>query len=154
MRGEFEYISYDETTRLQLLEKRAQELEAQLSVFSYQSKGDLANPAEYGMSVTATRQQVSSAAITATGQAMAGDAREREQLLHVEISERRWAIFRSLIDREPMAAMIGAIVLVALATTLIIGTFTHTAVPDTVTSAFLLVLGYFFGQNVPKPRGK
>ena len=85
------------------------------------------------------------------------EAHEREQRLQIEIRERRWAIYRSFIERESVASIIGALLLVALAAVLIIGMFTHTTIPEIVSSAFLLILGYFFGQTTARsteqPRG-
>jgi hypothetical protein len=74
------------------------------------------------------------------------DALEREQRLNMEMRERKWAIYRSFIERESMASIIGSILLILLAVVLIIGMFSHTAPSDVVSNAFLLVLGYFFAQ--------
>lgn len=79
---------------------------------------------------------------------------EREKRLQIEIRERRWAIYRSFLERESMASVIGALLLVALAAVLIIGMFTHTTTPEIITSAFLLILGYFFGQTVAREQAK
>jgi hypothetical protein len=80
------------------------------------------------------------------------DAWERQQRLQIEFSDHRWAVFRSFIERESIAGIIGAILLLAFAAVLVIGMFTHTAAPEVVTSAFLLVLGYFFGQSATKSK--
>jgi uncharacterized membrane protein len=77
---------------------------------------------------------------------------EREQRVRIELRERRWAIYRSFIARESMASVIGAILLLALAAVLIVGMFTHTSPPAVVTNAFLLILGYFFGQTTTQAR--
>jgi hypothetical protein len=65
----------------------------------------------------------------------------------MEVRQHRWEIYRSLIEREPVASLVGAIILLALVTALIVAMFTHTVVPGLVTNAFLLVLGYFFGHS-------
>jgi hypothetical protein len=75
------------------------------------------------------------------------EALEREQRLLIEIRERRWAIYRSFIERESMASIMGAVLLLALAVVLATAMFTHTAPPDVITNAFLLILGYFFGTT-------
>lgn len=79
---------------------------------------------------------------------------EREKRLQIEIRERKWAIYRSFLERESVASLIGALLLVALATVLIIGMFTHTTTPEIITSAFLLILGYFFGQTTAREEAK
>lgn len=169
MKHDFEYINYSDTDRLAVLENRAAELEQMLGrsfsggdnsskymndVDAPPSQSAISSVASYRTRITTTtRQQVSVA--DATGNERATqliDTREREQRLQLEICERRWAIFLSLIAREPMASMVGAIILLALAAALIIGTFTHTDVPNAVTNTFLLVLGYFFGQHTPRTR--
>ena len=78
------------------------------------------------------------------------DAWEREQRVQIEIRERKWAIYHSFIERESMASIIGAILLLALAAVLVVGMFTHTTPPEVVANAFLLVLGYFFGQTTTR----
>ncbi len=80
------------------------------------------------------------------------DAWEREQRIQIEIRERRWAIYHSFVERESMASIVGAILLLALAVVLAVGMFTHTAPPDVIANAFLLVLGYFFGQTTTQAR--
>jgi uncharacterized membrane protein len=75
------------------------------------------------------------------------EALEREQRLRIEIRERKWAIYRSFLERESMASVIGALLLTCLGAALIIAMFTHTVTPEIVSSAFLLILGYFFGQT-------
>ena len=83
-------------------------------------------------------------------------ARERSMRLAVELKERRSAIYRSWLERESVASIIGALLLLSLGTALIISMFTHTIAPEIVTSSFLLILGYFFGQagSAKRKRGK
>ena len=50
------------------------------------------------------------------------------------------------------ASIMGSMIPLAFATALMVGTFTHTAMPGAVTNRFLLIFGYFFGQNVPRTR--
>ncbi len=66
--------------------------------------------------------------------------------LRVELQERRSEIYRRFLQRESVASIIGAFLLLALGVALIIGMFTETAPTEVVTNAFLLILGYFFGQ--------
>jgi hypothetical protein len=53
-----------------------------------------------------------------------------EKRVKIEISERRWAIYRPFLERESMASIIGALLLIALATALIVAMFSHTATPQ------------------------
>ena len=80
------------------------------------------------------------------------EALERQQRLKIEISERRSAIYKSFLERESVASMVGAISLLALGLTLIIAMFTHVTTSDVVANAFLLILGYFFGQATARDR--
>ncbi|MGW4771834.1 hypothetical protein ACWEO2_27820 [Nocardia sp. NPDC004278] len=65
----------------------------------------------------------------------------------IELQKRRWEMRRSMLDREPAAVLIGGLLLVVIGVALLIAMFTHTAVPEIVSSAFLLILGFFFGQT-------
>jgi hypothetical protein len=80
------------------------------------------------------------------------EAREREQRLQIEIRERRSAIYHSFLERESVASVVGALLLLALAATLIIAMFTHVATSVIIANSFLLILGYFFGQATTRDR--
>ena len=80
------------------------------------------------------------------------EAKERDQRLQIELRERRSAIYRSFLERESVASVVGAFLLLALGVTLIIGMFTHVAASEIITSSFLLILGYFFGQASTRDR--
>lgn len=82
------------------------------------------------------------------------EIREREQRLQIEIRERRSAIYRSFLEREPVASIVGALLLIALTAALIVGMFTHVTAPEVLANAFLLILGYFFGQATSRDRSK
>jgi hypothetical protein len=71
--------------------------------------------------------------------------REYAMLLGLEMTERKSAIYRSWFERESVASIMGALLL-SLGIALVIAMFTHTIVPQIITSSFLLILGYFFGQ--------
>jgi uncharacterized membrane protein len=81
-------------------------------------------------------------------------AREREERLKIEIRERRSAIYRSFLERESVASVVGAILLLTLGASLIVAMFIGTATSAVVTNAFLLILGYFFGQATSRSDGK
>jgi hypothetical protein len=80
------------------------------------------------------------------------EARIREMRLQIQIRERRAAIYRSFLERESVASVVGAILLVVLGVTLIIGMFVHVTASDVISNAFLLILGYFFGTSVIRER--
>lgn len=61
---------------------------------------------------------------------------------------RKTAIRQSWFARESVASLVGGILLLALATTMIIAMFSGTTVSEIVSNAFLVILGYFFGQAV------
>jgi hypothetical protein len=82
------------------------------------------------------------------------EAQEREQRLKIEIRERRSAIYRSFLERESVASVVGAMLLLAFGATLIIAMFTHAATSVVITNAFLLILGYFFGQATTHDRAR
>ncbi|WP_431902565.1 hypothetical protein [Nonomuraea sp. bgisy101] len=73
-------------------------------------------------------------------------------LKDIEISERKWRMRWSFLEREPVAILIGAVLLILLGLALIVAMFTSTRTPEVVTSAFLLILGFFFGQTTAGTR--
>lgn len=79
------------------------------------------------------------------------DSRDRDDQdlwLQVELQARKTAIRQSWFARESVASLVGGILLLALATTMIIAMFSGTTVSEIVSNAFLVILGYFFGQAV------
>jgi ABC-type multidrug transport system fused ATPase/permease subunit len=70
----------------------------------------------------------------------------------VEISERRAKVWQSFLARESVASIAGGLLLVALALSLVIAMFVGTETTDVVTNAFLIILGYFFGQSATRGR--
>ncbi|MBF5001832.1 hypothetical protein IRT45_32405 [Nocardia sp. BSTN01] len=77
----------------------------------------------------------------------AHDDEDAKELRRHELSERKWKMRTSLLEREPAAVLIGAVLLAAMALALIVGMFIHTPPPDLLGNAFLLILGFFFGQT-------
>jgi hypothetical protein len=71
----------------------------------------------------------------------------------IEIRERKWQMRRSLLEREPVAIVIGAVLLIVLTLALVLAMFTKIAVPEIFSTAFLLILGFFFGQTTASTRG-
>ncbi|MEV5835522.1 hypothetical protein [Nocardia sp. NPDC052112] len=70
-----------------------------------------------------------------------------KELRSLEVQKRRWDMRKSLLEREPAAVLIGAVLLFVITIALIYAMASHTAVPDILASAFLLILGFFFGQT-------
>ncbi|MEV6341347.1 hypothetical protein AB0M12_42335 [Nocardia vinacea] len=98
------------------------------------------------------RQEIEDAIATAQeqeeeAQRRADEAADAKQLRALELQERRWDMRKRLLDREPAAVLVGAVLLGVLSLALIIAMFTNTAVPEILSSAFLLILGFFFGQT-------
>ncbi|MEV0080923.1 hypothetical protein AB0H58_31310 [Nocardia neocaledoniensis] len=69
------------------------------------------------------------------------------ELRKVDISARKWQIRKAMLEKEPAAVLVGGILLFILTCALIGAMFSHTDVPEIVASGFLLILGFFFGQN-------
>jgi hypothetical protein len=72
----------------------------------------------------------------------------------MEARERRSEIYKSMLERETVAGVIGPVLLFLLAAALTIAMFTHTPISSSVSDSFLLILGYFFGQTTAgRPEG-
>lgn len=79
-------------------------------------------------------------------QAEQTDQERERMLMTIELKERTSAMRRSWFERESVASIVGALLLLSLGGAVIISMFTHTPASQIVTSSFLLILGYFFGQ--------
>lgn len=82
-----------------------------------------------------------------------GDA-QKADMGRLKYRQELWRMRKSLLEREPAAVLLGGVLLLAFATTLVIATFTHTETPEIVASAFLLILGFFFGQTTSRERDR
>ncbi|MFI5717682.1 hypothetical protein [Nocardia sp. NPDC051750] len=78
----------------------------------------------------------------------------RETALEIELQNmvqdlkgRRAGARWSLFQREPIAVLIGAFLLVGFSVVMVVAMFTQTKVPDLVMNLILLILGFFFGQS-------
>jgi hypothetical protein len=96
------------------------------------------------------QEERSTQAEIAATEAAKAKAQHAAMRLEVELSERRSAIRRKWIERESIASIVGALLLLALATALIVAMFIGKAATEVVTSAFLLILGYFFGTSTAR----
>ncbi|MEU4311013.1 hypothetical protein [Nocardia sp. NPDC024068] len=63
------------------------------------------------------------------------------------LEERRAKMRWSALQREPIAVLLGAFLLVGFSAVMVIAMFTHTEVPEIVMNMILLILGFFFGQS-------
>ncbi|GIJ10959.1 hypothetical protein ACFFMR_17105 [Micromonospora andamanensis] len=83
-----------------------------------------------------------------TGGAGVANSGREELLFQVELQARKTAIRQSWFARESVASLVGGLLLMVLATTMIVAMFAGTTVSDIISNAFLVILGYFFGQAV------
>jgi hypothetical protein len=74
---------------------------------------------------------------------------EREET-RAQIKNRIW---QTRLGRDSIAAIVGGVLLIALATAAIVAMFTDTEMTDVVQNSFLLILGYFFGAAVGRRPG-
>lgn len=73
-------------------------------------------------------------------------------LVDIEIRERKWRMRRSFIEREPIAILVGAVILLVVTIALVTAMFTGVESPEILVNAFLIILGYFFGQSAAAGR--
>ena len=82
----------------------------------------------------------------------ADDARRKAQLAQeaelarIEVFERRSRVWQKFLERQSVATIVGAILLIAIFAFIVASSTTGTAVPELISNAFLVILGYFFGQ--------
>lgn len=75
------------------------------------------------------------------------------ELLKIELFERRSKVWFSLLERESAATIIGGILLIIIIVAHITAIFSRLSIPEILNNAFLIILGYFFGQSTnDKPR--
>lgn len=77
----------------------------------------------------------------------AQESADADDLRRINFMKQRWEARKAMLEREPAAVLVGGILLLGIAVALIIAMFTKTTVPDIIASGFLLILGFFFGQN-------
>ncbi len=84
-------------------------------------------------------------------EALAIEKVKREaELTKLEVFKQRSQVWLVFLERESVATITGAILLFVLTITQIIATFTRVQSTDILNNAFLLILGYFFGQSVSR----
>ncbi|MEP7134272.1 MAG: hypothetical protein ABI904_05015 [Chloroflexota bacterium] len=64
--------------------------------------------------------------------------------------EKRTKFWRSFLEKESVATIIGALLLLIIAMTQIVAMFIKQPSTEIINNAFLLILGYFFGQSSSK----
>ncbi|MGW5385300.1 hypothetical protein [Nocardia sp. NPDC003963] len=101
--------------------------------------------------------QIQRAGDVVTKASVAEDA--RDAALEVELrkvvqdlKERRSNMW-SVLQRESMAVLIGAFLLIGFSAVMVVAMFTDTEVPAVVLNMILLILGFFFGQSTVGGRG-
>ncbi len=70
--------------------------------------------------------------------------------LQQELFEKRSMVWRSFLERESVATVIGSLLLVIITISQLVAMFMKVPSTDIVNNGFLLILGYFFGQTVSK----
>ena len=76
--------------------------------------------------------------------------------LKIELFERRTKVWFSLLERESAATIIGGILLLVITVAHVTAIFSKFSIPEILNNAFLIILGYFFGQSTndtPTRRG-
>lgn len=65
----------------------------------------------------------------------------------------RAEVLQSFLARESIASVVGSVLLLVFAIVLVVAMFKGTQVTEIVSNAFLVLLGYFFGQTVARKAG-
>jgi hypothetical protein len=67
--------------------------------------------------------------------------------LNIELFERRSKVWFTLLERESAATILGGILLLIVLVAQVAAIFTKFTIPEILNNAFLIILGYFFGQS-------
>lgn len=78
---------------------------------------------------------------------------EQATIADIERYERKAKVWRSFLEKESVASIIGTFVLLALTATMIVFAFIGRATPELLNNVFLIVVGYFFGQSTASRPG-
>lgn len=78
------------------------------------------------------------------------NAQEKLRRLEQEISERKARTWQSFLRRELIATVVGSLLLLVLAIAQLIAMFYKVQTTEIVNNAFLIILGYFFGQTISR----
>ena len=74
--------------------------------------------------------------------------------LNAEIFERRSKVWFSLLERESAATILGGVLLLIILVAHVTAIFSKFSIPEILNNAFLIILGYFFGQSTNKKQSK
>ena len=74
----------------------------------------------------------------------------RNAIARIELLERRSKVWLSFLERESAATIIGSVLIIIITVAQIIAVFHSIPPSDILNNAFLLILGYFFGQTTNK----
>ncbi len=134
--------------------------EAQSEVAELQSAGDTSTEATEQSENRVEELKLQRAELE--HQAQLVEAQRRSAELEFELEMTRVKIdrhnagtqrIRTLVGRDTIAAVVGGILLLIFAPVFVVAMFVGTAVTEIISSAFLVVLGYFFGQATARSAG-
>lgn len=98
----------------------------------------------------ATDVKVASSSLSASpapfAREVAKKGRRNTDGTHTDLYEWRWQVLRYLLERDSAATILGALLLLSTFAFVICASVFEAVVPDPVSNAFLLLLGYFFGH--------
>ena len=67
--------------------------------------------------------------------------------LKMELFERKSKVWLSLLERESAATILGGFLLLIILIVHVTAIFAKFSMPEILNNAFLIILGYFFGQS-------
>ena len=79
------------------------------------------------------------------------NSQEKLRRLEQEIAERKAKTWQSYFRRDLLAAIVGSLLLLILAIAQLIAMFKQVQTTEIINNAFLIILGYFFGQTISRP---
>jgi hypothetical protein len=71
---------------------------------------------------------------------------QQAELARIEVFERRSRVLQTFLERQSVATIVGAVLLIAIFALIAVSSAFNTSVPELISNAFLVILGYFFGQ--------
>ena len=76
------------------------------------------------------------------------DERLKSELNKITLFKERSKIWLSFLERESVATIVGAVLLIIITITQIVAVFSKIPTSEILNNSFLVILGYFFGQAV------
>lgn len=71
---------------------------------------------------------------------------QEAELARIEVFERRSRVWQKFLERQSVATIVGAVLLIAIFAFIAASSTAGKVVPELISNAFLVILGYFFGQ--------